>query len=135
MWANIYLVLQLKVFEVVYNRIAVLLSKWENHKYHRDYYNSHLWKQVFFQFVNYYVPFFYLAVQQRMSSLSSGCPDGGCLAVLQRTLNLTLALLGIYRLLQITYYSAMTHYRLKSELALASTYGGESPHSTPRFST
>lgn len=135
-WANLYLVLQIKVFQIIYNQIAFRLSYWENHKYHADFYNSHLWKQVFFQFVNYYVPFFYLVMRQRVSK--EGCPEAGCLAALQNALNTTLAILGAARLAQVLFIHALTNYRLHAEVASAghgrkeSLWADASPHHSGR---
>lgn len=117
-WALIYFVAQLKIFQFVYNYLASALTVWENHKYHRQHYNSLLWKQILFQFVNYYVPFLYLIVSQRFSS---GCPEQGCLAALQFSLNFTLVLLGVFRVVEVIFEACHVRYRLQSELATASS--------------
>lgn len=123
-WANLFLVAGFKIFREIYNYLAKKLTLWENHKYHNDHYNSHLWKQIFFQFVNYYVPFFYLVVHQRMSE--DGCPKEGCLAALQQALNSTLLVLGMFRLTEYTFYACSVKYTLQSEL---NNLDGEQVHS------
>jgi hypothetical protein len=114
LWANLYLVANIKIFQIIYDFLAIHLTKWENHKYHHDFYNSHLWKQVFFQFVNYYMPFFYLVGHQRQTGL---CPEIGCLVMLQNSLNCTLLILGGCRVFQIGFYHMVTAYKLSSESA------------------
>merc|ERR1719329_950150 len=84
MVASICLAIQIKVFELTFNVMANSLNEWQNHKYHGTHYDSLLLKQFCFRFVNSYATFFYLALKQRHTA--SGCPEGGCLLVLQTQL-------------------------------------------------
>jgi len=92
--ANFFLVMQVQIFQFIYNKLAVYLTDFENHKYNPAYYHSYLWKQMFFQSVNYYTPFFYLTVEQPRSA--TGCPEEGCIVQLQYCLNASLAFLCFF---------------------------------------
>ena len=45
--ANFFLVMQIQVFQFIYNKLAVYLTNFENHKYNPAYYHSFLYKQMF----------------------------------------------------------------------------------------
>lgn len=83
--------IQIKVFECLYNRIAIWTTGIENHKYQATHYNSYLWKLYIFQFVNYFYGFFHIAIFQVHSPW--GCPGGDCLLLLQKQLITTFFIL------------------------------------------
>lgn len=103
----------MQIFQFIYNKLAVYLTNFENHKYNPAYYHSYLYKQMFFQFVNYYTPFFYLTVEQPRSA--TGCPEEGCIVQLQYTLNVSLALLGCYRVGEVLFKACLVKYTLQEE--------------------
>lgn len=96
---QLLLVLQILIFQQIFNVIAAKLTNWENHKYPAGHYNSLLWKQFMFTFVNSYYAFFYLAIKQRYTN--TGCPEIGCLEALRRQLVLTVIILSLCRIAEV----------------------------------
>jgi hypothetical protein len=91
--ASICLTIQIKIFELIYNKVSLVLNDFENHKYTSDYYDSLLWKRFMFGFVNSYWAFFYIAVKQRFTE--RGCRAGGCFVDLRNQLRMTLIILTV----------------------------------------
>eukprot|EP00747_Dinoflagellata_sp_TGD_P090854 gnl/TRDRNA2_/TRDRNA2_164860_c0_seq2.p1 gnl/TRDRNA2_/TRDRNA2_164860_c0~~gnl/TRDRNA2_/TRDRNA2_164860_c0_seq2.p1 ORF type:complete len:954 (-),score=159.60 gnl/TRDRNA2_/TRDRNA2_164860_c0_seq2:109-2970(-) len=119
--ANIVLTILIKTFEFVYNLMATALTDFENHKYQSGYYNSYLWKQIFFQSVNYYTPFIYLVVMQPRTE--AGCPPGGCLASLRLVITITLVVICICRIGQVLVTAYMVKFKLYWENRLLERQG------------
>merc|ERR1719503_291145 len=111
-FASVCLVSMMTVFRFIFNLTASALTSWENHKYQPSHYNSLLWKQVFFNFVNYYYAFFYLAIKQRYTP--SGCP-GGCLNLLRRQLVTSLLLLSLVRIGEAIATTLLVRFKLWRE--------------------
>jgi hypothetical protein len=108
--ALLLLVLQIKVFEFIFNKISIELTKWENHKFRENYYNNLLWKVFCFQMVNQYWPFIYLSVQQRRTS--HGCPEGGCLHELRGQLGSSMVILAAASIAQVVFKVLVVRLRL-----------------------
>lgn len=89
--ASLCLTIQIKIFELVYNKLSLVCNEFENHKYANDFYDSLLWKRFLFGFVNSYWAFFYIAVKQRFTT--RGCRAGGCFVDLRNQLRMTLIIL------------------------------------------
>eukprot|EP00747_Dinoflagellata_sp_TGD_P090857 gnl/TRDRNA2_/TRDRNA2_164860_c0_seq5.p1 gnl/TRDRNA2_/TRDRNA2_164860_c0~~gnl/TRDRNA2_/TRDRNA2_164860_c0_seq5.p1 ORF type:complete len:986 (-),score=182.33 gnl/TRDRNA2_/TRDRNA2_164860_c0_seq5:151-3108(-) len=124
--ANIVLTILIKTFEFVYNLMATALTDFENHKYQSGYYNSYLWKQIFFQSVNYYMPFIYLAVMQRRHE--AGCPKEGCTAALRVSLTITLVIICACRLAEVTVMAYKVKFTLWWERRQLEKQGLDIPH-------
>lgn len=75
--AALLLGVQMKLFEMLFNKIAEALTQWENHKFQSGHYNSYVIKLFAFNFVNYYYAFIHVLFLQEYSP--AGCPEGGCL--------------------------------------------------------
>eukprot|EP00929_Paragymnodinium_shiwhaense_P064970 TRINITY_DN32620_c0_g1_i1.p1 TRINITY_DN32620_c0_g1~~TRINITY_DN32620_c0_g1_i1.p1 ORF type:complete len:963 (+),score=171.74 TRINITY_DN32620_c0_g1_i1:78-2966(+) len=112
--SSICLSIQIKVFEFLFNHIVPTLLQWENHRFHSSYYNSYLWKQFAFQFVNNYAAFFYIAIKQRHSS--DGCPEGGCLAMLRMQLTIIQIVLSLSALAEILIKACFVKFLLAYEV-------------------
>lgn len=83
----------INILKVVYEKVAVWLTNWENPRTHTDYKDSFTYKMYLFQFVNTYSSIFYIAFfklnlvigtpskYRRFagSSRLDGCGAGGCL--------------------------------------------------------
>merc|ERR1719329_927700 len=108
-FASVCLVSMMTVFRFIFNFTSSALTQWENHKYQPGHYNSLLWKQVFFNFVNYYYAFFYLALKQRYTT--TGCP-GGCLNLLRRQLVTSLLLLSLVRIGEAILTTSLVRFKL-----------------------
>eukprot|EP00747_Dinoflagellata_sp_TGD_P090853 gnl/TRDRNA2_/TRDRNA2_164860_c0_seq1.p1 gnl/TRDRNA2_/TRDRNA2_164860_c0~~gnl/TRDRNA2_/TRDRNA2_164860_c0_seq1.p1 ORF type:complete len:930 (-),score=135.81 gnl/TRDRNA2_/TRDRNA2_164860_c0_seq1:109-2898(-) len=119
--AAVVLAMQIKVFELVYNLLAEALTNFENHRFSTSYYNSYLWKQIFFQSVNYYTPFIYLVVMQPRTE--AGCPPGGCLASLRLVITITLVVICICRIGQVLVTAYMVKFKLYWENRLLERQG------------
>ena len=64
------------VLDVVYSRLAVVLTDWENHETQSKYETHMAWKMFLFQFVNSYSSLFYIAFfKGRFSRSQSGTVD------------------------------------------------------------
>eukprot|EP00747_Dinoflagellata_sp_TGD_P090856 gnl/TRDRNA2_/TRDRNA2_164860_c0_seq4.p1 gnl/TRDRNA2_/TRDRNA2_164860_c0~~gnl/TRDRNA2_/TRDRNA2_164860_c0_seq4.p1 ORF type:complete len:962 (-),score=158.54 gnl/TRDRNA2_/TRDRNA2_164860_c0_seq4:151-3036(-) len=124
--AAVVLAMQIKVFELVYNLLAEALTNFENHRFSTSYYNSYLWKQIFFQSVNYYMPFIYLAVMQRRHE--AGCPKEGCTAALRVSLTITLVIICACRLAEVTVMAYKVKFTLWWERRQLEKQGLDIPH-------
>jgi len=124
--ASVFLSVQIKIFELIFNVLGQHLNNFENHKYQVSDYTSYLRKQFLFQFVNNYTAFFYLALKQRFTE--AGCPPGGCLLCLRRDLTITLVILTVARIGQVMLSSVQVTWRLRREAAvLQKKHDGEPP--------
>jgi hypothetical protein len=82
------------IFGMVYERIAVKLTDWENHKTQIEYDDSLIIKNFGFQFVNNYFILFYIAYMRQVDTTALGgpevevtqCAGGSCLGQLQTQL-------------------------------------------------
>eukprot|EP00747_Dinoflagellata_sp_TGD_P117409 gnl/TRDRNA2_/TRDRNA2_172601_c0_seq1.p1 gnl/TRDRNA2_/TRDRNA2_172601_c0~~gnl/TRDRNA2_/TRDRNA2_172601_c0_seq1.p1 ORF type:complete len:952 (-),score=137.05 gnl/TRDRNA2_/TRDRNA2_172601_c0_seq1:125-2980(-) len=61
--SSMFLSMQIKIFEYIFNNIVDSMTEFENHMHQADYYNSYLSKQFIFHSVNNYAVFFYLTVK------------------------------------------------------------------------
>jgi hypothetical protein len=125
---QILLTIQILIFGAIFNVIAAKLTNWENHKYPAGHYNSLLWKQFMFTFVNSYYAFFYLAIKQRYTT--SGCPAGGCLAALRQQLVITVVILSFCRIFEVFLGSVIVQLKIwleNRELRAALGEGEELP--------
>jgi hypothetical protein len=82
--SGMLVVIQLKLFEVIWNALTPVLTEFENHKYHSTYYDSYIWKNFAFQFVNNSSLFFFIAI--KLENSAEGCPGGSCLSMLKKYL-------------------------------------------------
>lgn len=104
-FAMIVLMIQMQVFQALWNAITPILTEFENHRYQYSFYDSYLWKNFFFQAVNSYCAYFYIAIKLQHSK--HGCPEGSCLGLLRRlliTIQITLTVGNIAWLLCQSYY-------------------------------
>lgn len=87
--SSLFNTLTISFFGHVYNRLAVTLTEWENHRTQSEF-NRHLIIKLFaFQFVNSYTSLFYIAFFRRnihifgRDSLRDSCgDDGNCMSML-----------------------------------------------------
>jgi hypothetical protein len=74
----------------LFERLAVRMSKWENHRTQSQFDNSLVAKNFMFQFVNNYFVLFYIAflreVKDPISRKPHPCGGGNCLPALQTQL-------------------------------------------------
>jgi hypothetical protein len=108
--ASICLSIQMKIFEIAFNKLSLVLNKFENHKYNTSYYDSLLWKRFLFSFVNSYCAFFYIATMQRFTR--RGCRRGGCHHALRVQLTMTLMMVSMIRIAMVVVQSAYVRARL-----------------------
>mmetsp|Transcript_52444 Transcript_52444/g.125308 ORF Transcript_52444/g.125308 Transcript_52444/m.125308 type:complete len:1031 (-) Transcript_52444:115-3207(-) len=87
---------QINIFEFLFNRLAMTLTNWENHRRRVGHKNSYLLKQAIFQSVNNFYPFIYLIVKQ--ANTTTNCPGGACLTVVREQLRSALVLLSLSRI-------------------------------------
>jgi hypothetical protein len=97
--ASICLAIMIKVFEFIYNAVAEISTKKENHKYQVDFYSSYLAKLFIFQFVNQFSAYFFIAVKQRHTKW--GCPDDDCMGLLRKQLSVTLLVVSLCQIIQV----------------------------------
>jgi anoctamin-10/anoctamin-7 len=90
--ASIANAVQIQVVNYIYSFIANALSERENHRTDTQFEDTMIAKIFWFQFVNSYASFFYLAF---IAESVGDCPDEGCMSVL--TINL--AIIFLVRLL------------------------------------
>jgi hypothetical protein len=69
-------VIQIKLFDVIYSKIAQKLNIWENHETINQHNNSLSFKLFLFQFVNNYSGLFYIAF---FKEYFEGCSKNGCM--------------------------------------------------------
>lgn len=111
---SIFLAIQIKFFELLWNSIAPVLTEFENHKYQHAYYNSYLWKLFLFQAVNSFSPFFYIAVKLRYTD--AGCPEGGCLVLLRMQLIMIQVILSLGHIFFLGFSYVVVQVRLRWEM-------------------
>lgn len=71
---------QIRVMNIIYGKIAVLMSDWENHETETQYNDNLAVKLFLFKFVNSYISLFYIAFVQ---PYLEGCPaESSCMRVL-----------------------------------------------------
>jgi hypothetical protein len=102
--ASIVLAIIIQIFTQIFNVLAEVLTDAENHQFQLSYYNSYLLKMFFFQFINQYSAFFYIAIKQQFTT--SGCPridmyDNDCVGLLNEQLPMTLVVLTFTRVVQV----------------------------------
>jgi len=113
LFASVCLAAMIFVFQILYDIMVPLLTNWENHKYQSTYYDSYLWKQFMFQSVNRYAAFFYLAIKQRYTAV--GCPERGCLRLLQEQLVSTFLILTLTGIAQVIAASLLVRVKIMCE--------------------
>jgi len=120
---------QINIFEFLFNRLAMVLTDWENHRRRVGHSNSYLLKQAIFQSVNNFYPFIYLIVKQ--ANTTTNCPGGACLAVVRQQLRSALVLLSLSRII---YFGGLYVFVLYKKWQLARSLtkrvqesGGEVP--------
>jgi len=87
----------IQVFTQVFQLMVQAITKKENHKYQKDFYESFLKKTFIFQFVNQYCPWFYIGVKQQFTT--HGCTlTGDCVGMLKAQLPMTLMCLVMMRI-------------------------------------
>jgi hypothetical protein len=86
--ASICNAVQIQVVNYIYSLIANALSERENHRTDTQYEDSMIAKIFWFQFVNSYASFFYLAF---VAQFTGDCPEAGCMNAL--TVNLAIIFL------------------------------------------
>jgi len=59
--AGIMNAITIMVFNMIYRKVAIYLTKWENHRTEENFENSFIVKNFMFQFVNSYISLFYIA--------------------------------------------------------------------------
>jgi hypothetical protein len=102
--ASIVLAIIIQIFTQIFNILAEVLTNAENHQFQLAYYNSYLLKMFFFQFINQYSAFFYIAIKQQFTP--AGCPridmyDNDCVGLLNEQLPMTLVVLTFTRVIQV----------------------------------
>ena len=90
--------LQIVIMNVVYDKIAVKLNDWENHKTQTSYENGFIVKKVGYQFVNYYISLFYIAF---IKEHWDGCDNGNCMGELNYNLWVMFAINMIFNIIEI----------------------------------
>eukprot|EP00747_Dinoflagellata_sp_TGD_P003490 gnl/TRDRNA2_/TRDRNA2_108716_c0_seq2.p1 gnl/TRDRNA2_/TRDRNA2_108716_c0~~gnl/TRDRNA2_/TRDRNA2_108716_c0_seq2.p1 ORF type:complete len:997 (+),score=181.62 gnl/TRDRNA2_/TRDRNA2_108716_c0_seq2:172-3162(+) len=123
--ASIFLSIQIKVFEFIYNYLCVWLTDFENHKFNSAHYNSYLWKQFGFQFVNNYSAFFFLALKQ--PETEGECPNNDCLSLLRLQLSFCVLVLAICRVGTVIFSALWVKFMLWFELYQLRKQGIEPP--------
>lgn len=125
-YASVCLAIQVKIFELFFNRIAWSLTVFENHKFQVHFYNSLLWKLFALQTVNSYSAFLFLAIKQRHTE--HGCPEEGCFTVLRQQLAVTLMILVLARVCEVIGQSLIVRFKLwQEDKALRKACPGEEP--------
>ena len=69
-------VTQIKVFDFIYSKLALMLNNWENHETINEHNNSLAFKLFLFQFVNNYSGLFYISF---FKEHFEGCSGNGCM--------------------------------------------------------
>ena len=68
--------LQIRVMNMVYGKIAEVMTNWENHETETQYSDNLALKLFLFKFINSYISLFYIAF---IKSANEGCEDGDCM--------------------------------------------------------
>lgn len=111
--SSLCLSMMIKVFELIFKQLVVVLTSFENHKYQDDHYNSYLWKYFALQFVNNYSAFFFISLAQR--NTISGCKDGDCFYQLRRALTIALIVLSACSIAQVMLFAVLKEINLGLE--------------------
>ena len=69
-------VIQIKIFDFIYSKLAQVLNNWENHETINQHNNSLAFKLFLFQFVNNYSGLFYISF---FKEHFEGCSENGCM--------------------------------------------------------
>eukprot|EP00927_Polykrikos_kofoidii_P005915 TRINITY_DN12378_c0_g1_i1.p1 TRINITY_DN12378_c0_g1~~TRINITY_DN12378_c0_g1_i1.p1 ORF type:complete len:925 (-),score=103.23 TRINITY_DN12378_c0_g1_i1:64-2838(-) len=112
--SSILLSLNIKVFELIFGLLIVVLTNFENHKYTKSYYTSYLHKYFIFQFVNNYSPFFYLIVES--DNRPEMCEHRDCLADMRRQLIVSQFVLLVCSVFQAGVSATFLHFKLEFEV-------------------
>jgi len=105
------LAIQIKIFEMVYDRISKIFLYFENHEYAEGYCRSYFWKRFVFQCVNSYWPFMHIVLVRGFDPQQ--CPDEHCFGILREQLIETLLQLTAMRLFAL----AMSGAKVKATIA------------------
>jgi hypothetical protein len=68
--------IQIRVMNIVYGKVAELMTNWENHETETQYSDNLALKLFLFKFINSYISLFYIAF---IKSISEGCEGGDCM--------------------------------------------------------
>jgi hypothetical protein len=125
------LVIQVRTMGLIWQYLAPALIEFENHKYQFSYYDSYIWKTFVFQSINSYAAYFYIAVKLQHSE--NGCPDGSCLALLQRMLVTIQLSLSVVSILEVLAHSYWVKFKLWYEMhQYRKANNGKEPPQRPR---
>mmetsp|Transcript_23406 Transcript_23406/g.41527 ORF Transcript_23406/g.41527 Transcript_23406/m.41527 type:complete len:633 (-) Transcript_23406:166-2064(-) len=75
-WVGVLSAVQVISFSIIYNKLALKLNDWENHKTETEFKNHLVVKKVCFQLINYYASPFYIAF---FKDHIEGCIDDDCM--------------------------------------------------------
>lgn len=111
--SNIALTIWMFAIGKLYQKVVIFLVDMENHKYTKDHYDSMINKTIFFQCINYYGTFLYVALKLRHTE--EGCPHGNCILFLRYQLAVTVSLLITVRIAYIILQTCRVKWRLAVE--------------------
>lgn len=77
--------IQIRVMNIVYGKIAVWMTDWENHETETQYLDNLALKLFLFKFINSYISLFYIAF---IKSMNEGCDGGDCMRELSVQLSI-----------------------------------------------
>ncbi|CAM9522050.1 unnamed protein product, partial [Discosporangium mesarthrocarpum] len=75
---------EIQLMNLVYKKIAVFLTEWENHRTDTQFEDNLISKLFLFQFVNSYASLYYMAFIESMTR--AGCIDKGCMFDLMQSM-------------------------------------------------
>jgi hypothetical protein len=107
--SSILLSINIKVSELIFARMVVFLTDFENHKYQEDYFNSYLSKYFGFQFVNNYSAFLYL------SSTPPSGPSAQALHSLRGQLSSAIIVLAVCSIIEVGLSALKVKFNLWNE--------------------
>jgi len=121
--AYVVLGILIKVLDLIYTPILLMLNEFENYRTEPDFNNALIWKTFSIQSITYYFPFLYLVVVQRHTT--AGCPSvmglgsatADCVMSLQIELVATLLTLTVFRLLEVAWQVWHIQHNLEEEIA------------------
>jgi len=90
--------IQIKVFNFVYDMLAVKLNNWENYRTETEYEDALILKLFAYQFINYYISLFYVAF---FKEGIEGCDNGDCLGELGYNLWVMFAINIVFNFIEI----------------------------------
>lgn len=129
--SGLLLIVQVKVFQVVWDLLTPVLTEFENHKHNHGYYNSYLWKNFAFQAVNSYAAYVYIAL--KMQTSTNVCPDGDCITMFQGLLAPVQITLFLGNMALFVLSSQMVKFQLWYEVyKYKKANNGEEPPDRPR---